>query len=109
MFHFAGCEAIMTTLSDQFPRIVKDQREMFIAFLFSFYFLVGLALSKRLLCLNYTLLRKYRNYMAKLALEFEIPCYGRSTQTDFSMENNIPWENPDYVSLHKTFVSENHP
>lgn len=47
MFQFGGSEAILTALSDQFPRIVRDHREIFIACLFSFYFLVGLAFTSQ--------------------------------------------------------------
>ncbi|KAI4462243.1 sodium/chloride dependent transporter [Holotrichia oblita] len=39
---FGGSEAIITALSDEFPRIGRH-REIFVAILFSLYFLVGLA------------------------------------------------------------------
>ncbi|KAF2887315.1 hypothetical protein ILUMI_18858, partial [Ignelater luminosus] len=39
---FGGSEAIITALSDEFPRIGRN-RELFVACLFSLYFLVGLA------------------------------------------------------------------
>ncbi|GJQ83365.1 putative sodium:neurotransmitter symporter [Trypoxylus dichotomus] len=39
---FGGSEAIITALSDEFPRIGRH-RELFVAALFSLYFLVGLA------------------------------------------------------------------
>lgn len=41
-FQFGGSEAIITALSDEFPRIGRH-REIFVACLFSLYFLVGLA------------------------------------------------------------------
>ncbi|XP_071480072.1 sodium-dependent dopamine transporter-like [Diadema antillarum] len=40
---FGGSEAILTGLSDQFPRAVKKHREVFIAILFAVYYLVGLS------------------------------------------------------------------
>ncbi|VDM81573.1 unnamed protein product [Strongylus vulgaris] len=40
---FGGSEAIITALSDEFP-IIKRNREIFIACLFSFYMIVGLAI-----------------------------------------------------------------
>src|SRR5699024_10053808 len=39
---FGGSEAIITAISDEYP-IVKRIREIFVALLFSFYFIVGLA------------------------------------------------------------------
>lgn len=42
IFQFGGSEAIITALSDEFPRIGRH-REIFVACLFSLYFLVGLA------------------------------------------------------------------
>ncbi|XP_011204882.2 sodium-dependent dopamine transporter isoform X1 [Bactrocera dorsalis] len=39
---FGGSEAIITALSDEFPKIGKN-REIFVAILFSLYFIVGLA------------------------------------------------------------------
>ena len=39
---FGGSEAIITALSDEFTWI-KKHREIFVALLFGFYFLVGLA------------------------------------------------------------------
>ncbi|XP_036331898.1 sodium-dependent dopamine transporter [Rhagoletis pomonella] len=39
---FGGSEAIITALSDEFPKIGKN-REIFVALLFSLYFVVGLA------------------------------------------------------------------
>lgn len=44
MFHFqfGGSEAIITALSDEFPIIGKN-REIFVACLFTLYFVVGLA------------------------------------------------------------------
>ena len=39
---FGGSEAIITALSDEYP-IIKRNREIFVACLFSLYFLVGLA------------------------------------------------------------------
>lgn len=39
---FGGSEAIITGLSDEFP-IIKRNREIFVAVLFSIYFMVGLA------------------------------------------------------------------
>ncbi|UXI17102.1 brefeldin A-inhibited guanine nucleotide-exchange protein 1 [Sarcoptes scabiei] len=39
---FGGSEAIITAISDEYP-IVKRNRETFVAILFSFYFLIGLA------------------------------------------------------------------
>ncbi|XP_033107810.1 sodium-dependent dopamine transporter-like [Anneissia japonica] len=40
---FGGSEAIITGISDQFPKTIKKHREIFIACLFTLYFLVGLA------------------------------------------------------------------
>lgn len=42
VFKFGGSEAIITAISDEYP-IVKRNREAFVAILFSFYFLIGLA------------------------------------------------------------------
>lgn len=42
IFQFGGSEAIITALSDEFP-IIGRNREIFVACLFSLYFLVGLA------------------------------------------------------------------
>ncbi|XP_013792546.2 sodium-dependent dopamine transporter-like, partial [Limulus polyphemus] len=39
---FGGSEAIITALSDEYP-IIKRNREIFVACLFSFYYLIGLA------------------------------------------------------------------
>lgn len=39
---FGGSEAIITALSDEFPKI-KRNREVFVGCLFSLYFVVGLA------------------------------------------------------------------
>ncbi|XP_074641152.1 sodium-dependent dopamine transporter-like [Tubulanus polymorphus] len=39
---FGGSEAVITALSDEFP-IIKKKREVFVACLFSLYFLIGLA------------------------------------------------------------------
>ncbi|XP_017476557.1 PREDICTED: sodium-dependent dopamine transporter-like [Rhagoletis zephyria] len=39
---FGGSEAIITAISDEYP-LVKRNRETFVALLFSFYFIVGLA------------------------------------------------------------------
>ena len=39
---FGGSEAIITAISDEYP-LVKRNREVFVAILFSFYFVVGLA------------------------------------------------------------------
>lgn len=39
---FGGSEAIITALSDEFP-VIKKNREIFVACLFSLYFFVGLA------------------------------------------------------------------
>ncbi|XP_038059793.1 sodium-dependent dopamine transporter-like isoform X1 [Patiria miniata] len=44
---FGGSEAVLTALSDQFPRIVRDHREIFIGCLFAVYFLVGLAFTSQ--------------------------------------------------------------
>lgn len=41
-FQFGGSEAIITALSDEFPKIGRN-REIFVACLFTVYFLVGLA------------------------------------------------------------------
>ncbi|XP_035217172.1 sodium-dependent dopamine transporter-like isoform X1 [Stegodyphus dumicola] len=38
---FGGSEAIITALSDEYP-LLKNHRELFVAILFTFYFLVGL-------------------------------------------------------------------
>ena len=39
---FGGSEAIITAVSDEYP-LIKRNREIFVALLFSFYFIVGLA------------------------------------------------------------------
>lgn len=39
---FGGSEAIITGLSDEFP-MIKRNREIFVALLFTLYFIVGLA------------------------------------------------------------------
>ena len=39
---FGGSEAIITALSDEFPKLRKH-REIFVAILFSVYFIIGLA------------------------------------------------------------------
>lgn len=39
---FGGSEAIITALSDEFP-MIGNNREIFVACLFTLYFLVGLA------------------------------------------------------------------
>lgn len=41
-FQFGGSEAIITALSDEFPKIGRN-REIFVACLFTLYFMVGLA------------------------------------------------------------------
>ncbi|XP_070572810.1 sodium-dependent dopamine transporter-like isoform X2 [Ptychodera flava] len=41
---FGGSEAILTGVSDEFPKTVKPHREIFVGLLFIFYFLVGLAM-----------------------------------------------------------------
>lgn len=41
-FQFGGSEAIITALSDEFPKIGRN-REIFVAILFCIYFVVGLA------------------------------------------------------------------
>lgn len=41
MLQFGGSEAIITALSDEFPLIGRN-REIFVACLFSLYFLIGL-------------------------------------------------------------------
>ena len=41
-YKFGGSEAIITAISDEYP-LVKRNREIFVALLFSFYFIVGLA------------------------------------------------------------------
>ncbi|XP_030848361.1 LOW QUALITY PROTEIN: sodium-dependent dopamine transporter-like [Strongylocentrotus purpuratus] len=43
---FGGSEAILTGLGDQFPKVVKKHREIFIAFLFAIYF-IGLAFTSQ--------------------------------------------------------------
>lgn len=42
VLQFGGSEAIITALSDEFPKIGRH-REIFVACLFTLYFLVGLA------------------------------------------------------------------
>ena len=42
MLQFGGSEAIITALSDEF-KWIKKHREVFVAILFAFYFLIGLA------------------------------------------------------------------
>ncbi|XP_077995733.1 sodium-dependent dopamine transporter-like [Glandiceps talaboti] len=41
---FGGSEAILTGVSDEFPKSIKPHREIFVAVLFTFYFLVGLSM-----------------------------------------------------------------
>lgn len=40
-FQFGGSEAIITALSDEFP-ILRRHRELFVAVLFAFYFIIGI-------------------------------------------------------------------
>ncbi|XP_071848905.1 sodium-dependent dopamine transporter-like isoform X3 [Apostichopus japonicus] len=44
---FGGTEAILTALSDQFPRVIKAHREIAVFLLFAFYMLVGLAFTSQ--------------------------------------------------------------
>lgn len=41
VFQFGGSEAIITALSDEYP-LIKRNREIFVACLFSLYFVIGL-------------------------------------------------------------------
>lgn len=44
---FGGTEAILTALSDQFPKVIKAHREIVVFLLFAFYMLVGLAFTSQ--------------------------------------------------------------
>uniref|UniRef100_T1GHD0 Transporter n=1 Tax=Megaselia scalaris TaxID=36166 RepID=T1GHD0_MEGSC len=68
---FGGSEAIITALSDEFPKIGKN-REIFVAGLFSIYFLVGLASCSQGGFYFFQLLDKYAaGYSILVAVFFE--------------------------------------
>jgi len=68
---FGGSEAIITALSDEFP-IIKRNREVFVACLFSVYFFVGLASCTQGGFYFFQLLDKYAaGYSILIAVLFE--------------------------------------
>lgn len=68
---FGGSEAIITALSDEFPKI-KRNREVFVACLFSLYFVVGLASCTQGGFYFFQLLDKYAaGYSILIAVLFE--------------------------------------
>lgn len=68
---FGGSEAIITALSDEFPKI-KRNREVFVALLFSLYFVVGLASCTQGGFYFFQLLDKYAaGYSILIAVLFE--------------------------------------
>jgi hypothetical protein len=70
-FQFGGSEAIITALSDEFPKIGRH-REIFVACLFSLYFLVGLASCSQGGFYFFHLLDRYAaGYSMLLAVFFE--------------------------------------
>lgn len=71
LFQFGGSEAIITALSDEFPKIGKN-REVFVAGLFSLYFVVGLASCTQGGFYFFQLLDKYAaGYSILVAVFFE--------------------------------------
>ncbi|XP_072047524.1 sodium-dependent dopamine transporter-like isoform X2 [Amphiura filiformis] len=44
---FGGSESILTGLSDLFPNLIKEHREIFVGCLFTLYFLIGLAFTSQ--------------------------------------------------------------
>lgn len=68
---FGGSEAIITALSDEFP-VIKRNREIFVACLFSLYFVVGLASCTQGGFYFFQLLDKYAaGYSILIAVLFE--------------------------------------
>nr|WLN44340.1 NTT8 [Sinonovacula rivularis] len=68
---FGGSEAIITGLSDEFPRL-KNHREIFVAVLFGIYFVVGLAFVSQGGAYVVTLMDKYAaGYSILFAVFFE--------------------------------------
>lgn len=71
---FGGSEAIITALSDEFPKI-KRNREVFVACLFSLYFVVGLGSCTQGGFYFFQLLDKYAaGYSILIAVLFESVC-----------------------------------
>lgn len=86
-FQFGGSEAIITALSDEFPKIGRH-REIFVACLFTLYFLVGLASCAQGGFYFFHLLDRYAaGYSMLFTVFFEAIAvswiYGRYILTDF--------------------------